>query len=190
MQHIGSLTEAEMVLEFLRAELRSPRFAERYQRWLIARDLAPDIDIATLTPEIRKELLWSARPGMFKSLPYPIEWSRVVLGADDVDHLYYMNEAVWRDFSNGTRLVKQGIEKINQPRHQVISRRVKEINQEIANGAVIPQIILISKPDQMKLVILEGHVRATAYAYANLFEKTGVTVILGTTPNADRWAWY
>lgn len=179
-----------MVLEFLCAELESPRFAQRYRNWLSQHRISDDVSLKTLDPAVRKDLLWSVRPGLFKTLPKDIVWQEVLLESQDWDKVMYINEDVWRNFSAGTRLVQRGIKKLGQPHHEVFTQRVSEIAAQLQAGEQLPKIIIIAKPDLARLVLLEGHARATAYVSSNIYCEKQVPAILGTSEKVVNWTWY
>lgn len=178
-----------MILEFVLAELNSPRFAERYHEWLNLHGVSVD-DPHSLTPDIRRELLRAVRPGLFQTLPNDMQWRNVLLDEHDWEKIMYINEEVWRNFSHGTRLVLRGIDRLGQPNHETLTKRVSEITAELRANKPLPKMILITNPKQNKLVLLEGHVRATAYAASGFYREREIPAIVSVTPQAEEWVWY
>ena len=48
----------------------------------------------------------------------------------------------------------------------------------------------MAKPDGSGLVLLEGHLRLTGFLFAPETLEPGLTVILGTSADIERWALY
>ncbi|MFH1171642.1 MAG: hypothetical protein V1778_03830 [bacterium] len=190
MNIVKTIPEEEMVLEFVRAEMESPRFSGRYMDWLSQHGYSPDVDLENVPPDVRKELLVTVRPGLFKTLPKDIVWHDVLVEQQDWEKILYFNEEVWRNFSSGTRLVKRGIEKLGLPNHHKITKRVAEITKQLKAGETIPKIILVSTVEQSKLVLLEGHVRATAYVASGVYREREIPAILGTSDRITEWGWF
>lgn len=178
------------MLEFVRAELMSPRFSERYHTWFSQHGIKEPVMLEHLGYGILKDVLLSVRPGLFKTLPTDIVWREVALDAQDWDTIRYMNESVWTQFSSGTRLVLRGVNKLGQQHHETLTKRVSEITAQFRAGEQVPKIILVSTSDLSKLTILEGHVRATTFVASGLYKSSQILAILGTSASIQNWAWY
>lgn len=190
MKTLKAISEEEMVLEFLRAEFTSPRFLGRYREWLSRRGIQVDVSPETIDPALRKELLWSVRPGLFKTLPENIVWQDVLLEDSDWAKIMYLNEDDWKNFSSGTRLVQRGVDKLGQPEHTTLNQRVSEISAGLQSGEEFPKIILVATLDLTKLVLLEGHVRATAFVASGAYTMRKISAILGMSEQIAEWGWY
>ncbi|MEK7537476.1 MAG: hypothetical protein AAB619_00690, partial [Patescibacteria group bacterium] len=184
------IPEGEMVLEFLQAESKSPRFVARYYDWLGQHAIPVNVNMQTLDPNVRKDLLWSVRPGLFKTLPKDIVWHEVLLEKQDWDRVMYINEDVWKNFSHGTRLVLRGVDKLGLPHHETLTKRVSEITSQLQAGELLLKVIIVAAPGLEKLVLLEGHVRATAYVSSGIYRVKQISAILGISQKATDWAWY
>ena len=188
------VTENDMVFEFLRAELRSPRFSRKIREELLKRSrneqLITEAHFFAEENKIRKDILKASRPGIFKTLPVDISWNDILLEEKDWDRVFYMRLEDWRLFSKKTRRVLDGAKRIGESRHQTITRRVLEIQNEIKHGKMPPKIILLSKLDCRKLVLIEGHVRATAFVFSQLHKEQQIPALLGITTHASEWGFY
>jgi hypothetical protein len=51
-----------------------------------------------------------------------------------------------------------------------------------------PELIVVSTPDQARLVALEGRIRLTAYALFPTYLPEELAVYLGTSQDMERWA--
>lgn len=185
MNILREITLSDMVQEFIRAELASPRFRDKYLNWLHSHHM-PESDITHLSPQQRQTMLWECRPGMCRTLPVDTKWYDVELTSKDWEKLLMINYEPWVSFSHGTRRVLDSLDRLNQPRHRVLNQRVREIQQE-QNQANIPKIILLTNTDQSRLVIVEGHVRAITYAAAGRWD---MLAIVGVSEHAGTWSWF
>jgi hypothetical protein len=50
------------------------------------------------------------------------------------------------------------------------------------------ELIAVSRPNDTRLVLLEGHVRLTAYALYSEFLPDELELFLGTSEQIDRWS--
>jgi hypothetical protein len=53
-------------------------------------------------------------------------------------------------------------------------------------GAVFPELILVGKSERSPLVVLEGHVRLTAYLLRPDCVPTTVPVLVGYSPHLEK----
>jgi hypothetical protein len=60
----------------------------------------------------------------------------------------------------------------------------------LASAAVVPELIVVTAGVTHPLVVLEGHVRLTAYALRPELVPPELEVLLGTAPDLTRWALY
>lgn len=190
MHILNTSSEADMILEFLRAEMASPRFGPRYQEWISRHGFPKDIAAEHLPTQIRKDLLWAVRPGMVQRLPSDIVWHNVDLEERDWDAVMYMNETIWNNFSDGTRRVQQGAKKLGLPHHERLAQRVQEMSAQLKNGMSLPKIILVTTPDRNRFVVLEGHARATAYVASGLYRRKKIPALLGISLQMTTWPWF
>ncbi len=200
MQTLSQITEPEVILEFLNAEIGSPRWAseleqllqqEGYDKSLISRgDTSDDTENA-----VRKEILYQFRDcedkRHFHGLPEDIVWHTTLLSGEDIAKLRYMNYPFWVNLSGWSRLAIEGAG--NLERAGVRSDLVNHIKQTaklIIERETLPRIILLAKSIKDDPVILEGHIRATAYCL-NIEKMSGsIEAIVGYSKNIESWKWY
>jgi hypothetical protein len=195
---IRPATEAEVVATFLRAEWESERWREQLAA-LLARDgmdpsvvASPNLDDAEEC-SYRASLLdqhrgWLRREGLFGGLPKHIDWSRVGLSSEEVLAMRYINWDWWLVVSGGTR---EPLEAARRARagelpgvavdwHEPIAARLQSAHPP-------PELIALSKPNDTQLVLLEGHVRLTAYALYPQYLPRELEIFLGVSEQIDRW---
>jgi hypothetical protein len=194
VRHIASVTENEMVLAFLQAELKSPNYRDLYLQVLAAlsrdENLVWQADLE-LTEEnsLRARLLQGVRGfksngAIFRCFPDDVMWRRVELNRDDFSKLTYMGkQPTWRGISDGTRSVIVGARNISSGVKSNAS--IEGVVAALKAGENFPPLIAVEKEDQ--LVLLEGHTRATAYVIAG---HEPVSAIVGRSPSMHKWYWY
>src|SRR6266487_2625247 len=61
---------------------------------------------------------------------------------------------------------------------------------QLRQGAQFPPLILVTKNVDAYLVVMEGHVRLTAYLIVPEYIPSELEVILGTSPQITNWGCY
>jgi hypothetical protein len=212
MIELGPVTEDDMVLAFLQAEIDSPRYGALYSSFLSKDrlDRRSIIDHPNLQSAednwIRKGLLRGVRgysdAALFTGFPRRVSWRRVTIRPAEFGILKYIKDgASWMEVSSGTRLVTEGARyyaalAIAGPNAK-IGKFVKEIREgernitaianDLKNGKRYPPLIAVEAEDK-SLILVEGHSRATAYASARIDEP--VEVIVGSSPQMKNWFYY
>ena len=178
-------TEHEMVLAFLKAELNSPRFKDEYQ-----------IDRQTLidSADLQSSSQNAARLKELKRLKGAlllsnVAWRRVALENGDLPRLKYLNHSSWKAYSGGTRLVSDGAKNIhsmpNDPKSHILA-----LLEAFKGGARYPELIAVAgEQEGADIILIEGHVRATAYVLAGWLGR--IDCVLGISPMTHQWdGWY
>lgn len=195
MTVIHQLARADMVTTFIRAELASPRFRENMltagKEFGLSEVQLLDAphDKGSLDDLRHKVLVW-ARPGIMKTLPDDIAWQEVLLSPEEWSRVQYINDEPWVVFSDKTRLVTRGAAKAMQESGRTIHQRIAEIHLKIQRGDTIEKIILLADPKLSKLVVVEGHVRATSFLALGLESAAKFPVILGISERPEHWLLY
>ena len=159
MRTVRAASEAEVLECFWRAELAP------VSRWSAA-------EVA------ERQRTWHAREGLFHGFPEGVEWERVALMRDEVLGVLYINWDWWLRVSQGTRL----------PSVAAQVQGGDEGDRAIAAAvATNPELILVTDPARSRLVLLEGHVRLTAYAAFPEYLPDELEVYLGTSSRIAEW---
>ena len=184
MKYVRDSSEHEMVSEFLKAELNSPRWnsnvSEAIKKYKTSNDIINNPNLLDRKENLlRRKILGECRgfkkdKSLFQKFPKKVEWKIMILNQRDFGIIKYINYDYWVKLSGDTRLaikgaenVKKGIEIFNESNDQ-FWKLAKYIN----GGGNFPKIILIqvsSRPRSLKL--LEGHVRLTSYLLSDLHSK-------------------
>lgn len=160
MRGLRSATEAEVLERFWAAESAAS------SRWTPAE------------VEERKRQ-WREREGLFDGFPEDVTWERVALVRDEVLAVLYINWDWWLTVTNGTRLATVAAE---------VQGRDEGDRAIAAAAATNPELIVVSDPSREKLVLLEGHVRLTAYAAYPEYLPEELEVYLGVSPRIPEWS--
>ncbi len=199
MRVLRSASEAEVVATFLRGELDSPRFREPLLA-VLERD-GRDVSVVThpdlgAAEEIayREAILdeyrgWLRREGLFDGFPRPIAWSRALLTPQEVLSILYIDWDWWLDISGGTRRpldaaarIRRGlVPGVTAEEHEPLARR-------LSSDEPPPELIVVARPDRSKLVLVEGHVRLTAYALYADYLPDELEILLGVSEEIERWS--
>jgi hypothetical protein len=65
-----------------------------------------------------------------------------------------------------------------------------EVADAIRQGASFPELILVDTDEKSPLVVLEGHVRITAYFLRPEYMPSEMEVIVGFSKDMDKWSEY
>ena len=122
---------------------------------------------------------WLERDGLFGGFPDDVEWERVALTRDEVLAILYINWDWWLTVSNGTRLATVAAQ---------VQGRDEGDRAIAAAAATNPELIVVSDRDRSKLVLLEGHVRLTAYAAFPEYLPDELEVYLGVSRRIGEWS--
>lgn len=177
MNILRASSEAEMIAEFLKAEYRSERFSEQIKGAINALSLNESIilsaDLSNANENTaRKKLLGEFRGyglnrELFERFPTEITWSLCDFVNDDLKNIRYIDYSYWNELSQGTRspmmaaqTILNGIE-IYEQNNEGFVKAAKFLKD---GGKFLRTILLTS--DFEYFVIVEGHLRMTAYALA------------------------
>jgi hypothetical protein len=193
------ISEDEMIAVFLQAEIESHRFGEAI-RSLLARD--------SLTPQLvqrpnladpaenaaRRRLLdehraYERREGLFGGFPHDVAWHRALLAPDEVLDILFIDWDWWLALSGGSRRPRDAAARIRGGRIRGQTRDEDEpIAAALRRAPPPPELIALTTPDLRPLVLVEGHVRLTAYALFPHYLPERLEILLGISPHATDWS--
>jgi hypothetical protein len=199
MKELGSATEDEMVLAFLKAEIDSPCYGPCCQSYLtrLGLDRKPLIDEADIGNakhnQIRLELLkkcrgYKANQYLFTDFPGDVQWRRVELEPGELKRLKYINLETWTTLTGKTRRVVDGARNVGTiPIDEDTIARIKAVADRITRGDRFPELIVV-EGDGQDLILLEGHTRATAYVLAE--PSYPIELLVGSSREMNKWHYY
>ena len=110
---------------------------------------------------------------------------------DEVLAIRYIDWDWWLEVSDRTREPREAARRI---RAKGVPVSTAEWHEPIAARLQSPrpprELIAVAHPDDMRPVLLEGHVRMTAYALYPEYLPSELEVCLGTSRSIDRWTNY
>ena len=177
MNYLRESSEDEMISEFLRAEYHSERFSGQVKsemsQLMIDEHIILEADIESADENVkRKKLLGKCRgyglnQEMFERFPTVTAWSLCSFTSDDLERIRYIDYSYWNELSVGTHMptaaaetIRKGISIYGQDNSGVL--RAAEY---IRSGGTFPRMFFLTL-DFENFVIVEGHLRMTAYALA------------------------
>jgi hypothetical protein len=198
MRCIRGASEAEVLATFLRGELESARWGERL-RTLLHED---GVDVAVLaTPNVEDEAenayraallerhrAWLSRAGLFERFPRDVEWARVALTPEEVLAMRYINWDWWLHLSGGTRRPLEAARRIHAGEVPGADAESQEpLAARLKAGDPPPELIAVAEPGASQLVVLEGHMRLTAYALFPEYLPDELEIFVGTSDAMSEW---
>jgi hypothetical protein len=198
---LGRACEEEMVLEFLRGEMDSPRYGTGAAiaiagTGLDRQSLVDNPDLSNGDHNDRRAAAldgirgYSRRAFLFERFPRDVQWRRVQLEDADMGRLLYAGCHPWYGVSGGTLRVVDAA--ANLPHDLLrdvygvdLNRSIENIADSVRRGETHPEIIAVESPLGW-LVLVEGHARATAHVLA----VRPPSVLIGTSPGIAAWQLY
>ena len=178
---IRESNEAEVILEFLKGEINSNRFSENLNGVLKELNLDERIitcaDLNNKEENIRRlEIMHKFRgypnEDMFNNFPKITRWELSKFDSLDLNNCYFIDYDYWNELSNNTSLPKEaaknvlkGVEVYDVSNEQYINAK-----RYLENGGSFPPVVLITCNEE-KYLIIEGHLRMTAYGLFSGFSK-------------------
>jgi len=200
MRKIKPSNEDEMIYEFLKMELNSDRYKEKIEAILNEMKIEKNIIINgnimseeenTLRIEILKRFRGWRNKELFENFPSKVEWIWTEFGKEDMAKIFYIEYSYWNELSNYTgspieaaREILSGKTVFDMPTTDFI-----KIAQKLKEGNIFAPMIFLTDKSESRYIILEGHVRMTAYSLApEYFEN--ISVLLGYCDREELNQWH
>lgn len=202
MKVIRKISEDEMIAHFLKGEINSNRFAKKLID--ICKKLNVNISIiknpdlnSRKENNVRKKIIgifrgYGLNKELFENFPEDLDWEIVELNRKELEGIKYINYDYWIKLSKGTRLpskaaesISEGIEILGESNNKFI-----ESAKHLKGGGKFPKMIIVTNEKRKKLVVLEGHLRLTAYMLSPKYIPDKIRVILGVSDDIVKWDLY
>ncbi|KKP69200.1 MAG: hypothetical protein UR66_C0001G0082 [Candidatus Moranbacteria bacterium GW2011_GWE1_35_17] len=202
MNLTGKISENEMIAEFLKAEYSSERFNSRLKslldKYSADHKLITEPNLKNKDDNIfRKTLLGEYRgygrnQELFENFPNDVQWHIALLTPEELKQAKYIAYDYWKELTDGSRLaidavknIQAGKEIFNQSNERFLS-----VAEAIKNGVKFPRLIFLASDKDSSVVVLEGHLRLTAFLLEPEFIPKNLEVIVGFSKNASKWDLY
>jgi hypothetical protein len=190
---VRSLSEQEVMAEFLRSEFHHPEFADYREEFghLVRK---PDLD-SHRENALRRALLFLRRGAMWRELPDDTQWFQVALGSSDLARIRFFPRAQWRRVAEGSFYMTDMIEclrlKWQEAPDDEFFRKLDRITNSVQVSLVNPTVLLIGVDVRSPLTILDGNHRMAAAMLAQPpANLESFQFICGLSPAMTRCCWY
>jgi hypothetical protein len=180
---LEQISEDEMIATFLSAELGSSRFAEKLSGLLGGRALVT-LDAAERRALLDEHRSYGRREGLFLGFPPEVDWFRAEVDREEVLDVLFIDWDWWLTISDGTRRPRDAVRRIRAG--EVPGSNVEE--HEPYARQPQPPLIAVTTPAHAPIVLLEGHVRLTAYALFPHLVPDELEILLGVSDEMPNWA--
>jgi len=199
MQYIREASEDEMILEFLKGEIKSERFQANILEVItilkLNRDLIDKPDLNNVYDNKKRQDILGEFRGygrstlLFENYPSISRWIFAECSKEDIHNIRYINYSYWNELSKHTSLpmvaaetIREGIEV-----YGVSNDGSMQGVKFLENGGVFPPIILLTS-NNVNYIILEGHSRMTTYGLAPKY-FAGSKCFIGICNEEDLLKW-
>jgi hypothetical protein len=200
MQDLGPATDDQVILAWLQAETKSPRFGNNVradQATLAAiRDAAQNPDLTNPQQnDLRRQVIAGTRGFgrgllLFRGLANDIVWRRAHVSIAEVgDMLYANNVATWTTLAPTTLQVSEGAQNVGHvPTNENANMHILSLARIICHtdSPHYPEPICLNRPDG-RISVMEGHTRATAYVIEAHRLPDGVDIYIGDSASIANW---
>lgn len=188
-----SLSEHEVIAEFLRSEFHHPEF-EEYRSDFEHLVNHPDLN-SHRENALRRALLFLRRGAMWRELPEDTQWVQVRLTRKDLERIRFFPRAQWRRVAEGSFYLTDMVEclrtKWQESPHDNFFQKLRRMSDPVREGAVNPTILLIGVDERSPLTILDGNHRMAAAMLAQPpAALDSLQFICGLSPAMTRCCWY
>jgi O-antigen/teichoic acid export membrane protein len=190
---VRTLTEEEVMAEFLRSEFHHSEFDDYRDEFdQIVR--FPDLSNSREN-SVRQALLFLRRGAMWRELPLDTNWFEVELTREDLNRVRFFPRANWRRVANGSFYVKNVIKRVSQRMEESSQdeflEKLRVLSESVQENLVNPTILLIGVDDTSPLTILDGNHRMAAAMLAPSIPVTErLRFICGLSPEMTGCCWY
>jgi O-antigen/teichoic acid export membrane protein len=189
---LRSLSEQEVIAEFLRSEFHHPEF-EEYREEFEHLVNHPTLE-SHRENALRRALLFLRRGAMWRELPEDTQWFEVELSRSDLARIRFFPRAQWRRVAEGSFYLTEMIESLRlkwqESPEDEFFRKLDRIRNS-AHDDVSPTVLLIGLDDRSPLTILDGNHRIAAAMLAQPpANLKRFQFICGLSPAMTRCCWY
>jgi O-antigen/teichoic acid export membrane protein len=193
LRMLRSLTEEEVIAEFLRSEFHHPEF-EEYRESFARLVQQPDLQSARENA-LRRALLFLRRGAMWRELPADTKWFQVELTSEDTARIRFFPRAQWRRVAQGSFYLKDVVERLREKWEKSeddhFFRKLHLLSTNLPDNLINPTILMIGVDETGPLTLLDGNHRMAAAMLAPpppMLDR--LQFICGFSPEMTRCCWY
>jgi hypothetical protein len=125
---------------------------------------------------------YERREGLFDGFPRDVSWFRAALSRDELLEILFINWDWWLRISGGSRRPRDAARRIRAGEVPGVSAEEHEpfVSEQ-------PELIAATTPAHSPLVLVEGHVRLTAYALFPERVPGEHEILLGVSDEMTSW---
>lgn len=192
------ISPAEMIGEFLRAELHTSRFRNGSLRALSM--LGQDGDLVE-NPNYANNEQNNLREGMlglcrgwpnkelFTNFPTDTRWLKAYISLGELKQSYRLKSS--GEMTDEERLLEAVADRVMRAEavKHIDNELIHEVRKKIKEHEVLPPIILVGTDIDSRMVLIEGHSRSVAYS---TFEQlhNDIPAIVGLSDRMTNWAYF
>jgi O-antigen/teichoic acid export membrane protein len=190
----GTLTEEEVMAEFLRSEFHHSEF-DQYRAQFDSIVKHPDFSNPREN-SVRRALLFLRRGPMWRELPADTKWFEVELTPEDLARIRFFPRAQWRRVADGSFYLVDVVEriraKLDASAPGEFFDKLRLLSYSVQEDLVVnPTVLLIGIDGKEPLTILDGNHRMAAAMLGQSGIGWGkLRFICGLSPNMRRCCWY
>lgn len=201
MELIAPASEDEMIQLFIESEIASERFGSSLRNIICKLEAETGISFNSDSMDKRSCLLrrrvlsehrgYGAGKDVFESFPENVDWVWAYLTREELKHVKYINYSYWIELTGGTRYARDAVKAIREGKRifGVSNEGFLRAAEAVQKGTAFKPLILVAAREYPgQRIILEGHLRLTAYMLAiDSIDK--VKVMIGYAPFKELSGW-
>jgi hypothetical protein len=118
---------------------------------------------------------------VFTGMPADVRWHHAALTPAELATVRYIDYPYWTDFSGGTRLAADGARRLGPWQHLEPGTIYRQVAENLRDGHLPPQLIMLGEPGPANLIVIEGHKRLTGLLLCPQWLPAELDVLLGLT---------
>ena len=130
---------------------------------------------------------YERREGLFLDFPREVEWFRAELDREEVLDILFINWDWWLRITAGSRRPRDAARRIRAGEVAGVTAEEHEPVATALQSGAQPELIAVTTPARSPLVLVEGHVRLTAYALFPEHVPQELETLLGISEGAADW---
>jgi hypothetical protein len=193
LERLRKVSESEVIAEFLRNEFYHHDFdevREEFARIVLHPNLADANE-----NQLRRQLLFRKRAGLWRELPEDTQWWEVRVQPRALGRIRIFPRADWRRFSQrGFSLPQMALrirEALATARDDDFLARVAELQKQLVAGeGELGCVLLIGIDEETAFTIIEGNHRMVAAVMSPAPQLEGLRFFCGSSPQMWKCCWY